>query len=226
MLAAPVWATSFYSRPFSETVQEAPVIVRGRVDRSYSDWAKGADGARRIYTFYNVEVTETLKGPEQPATLVMRELGGEKDGVGMQVAGAAHFEPGEDVVTLLSARNSDGTFDVHGLMMAKLDVLKDDAGAEYLSGPALDTTRKWTLQDLRQLVASARAGTAANPGANPISAPKSSPSAALKPAPQLQSDHDHDEDVATPSDGRKTLFGVLLLGILLIAGAYVARRRR
>jgi hypothetical protein len=132
---------------------------------------------RRLYTFYNVEVSEVLKGPATGPTLIMREMGGEKDGGGMEVAGAAHFQVGEDVVTLLSLPNSDGIYDVHGLMMGKMDVAKNDSGEEFLQGPALElnihdendvgqhSSQTWTLQNLRKLIATQ----AIQPTTSPVS---------------------------------------------------------
>jgi hypothetical protein len=182
------WATSFFNRPFPITVQDAPVIVRGVVNSSYSDWGAGSDGVRRLYTFYNLEIEEVFKGSVNSSTLLMREMGGEKDGIGMQVAGASSFSAGEDTVVLLSPKNQDGTYDVRGLMMAKFSIVKDDSGEEYLSGPALASampgihdeddantqgSQKWTLKDLRKLVAAQ----ATQPAAT----------SSFRPAPRLQS---------------------------------------
>ena len=44
-------ATSFFARPFPDTVQDSSVIVRGRIGKSNSDWGSGSDGTRRLYTF-------------------------------------------------------------------------------------------------------------------------------------------------------------------------------
>jgi hypothetical protein len=173
-------STTFVDRPFPSAVEEAPVIVRGKVGMSYANWAPAADGVRRIYTFYELAVDEVIKGNPPRTTLTMRELGGEIDGRGMQVSGTAQFERGEDVVVFLSGENPDGSYGVYGMMMAKFNLEKGDDGKEYLSGPAIgsgtnpalrghehevygheddhggqDGTRnkvKWTLEDLRTLV--------------------------------------------------------------------------
>ena len=84
-------------------------------------------------------MSEVFKGAAQGPKLTIRELGGEKDGIGMQIAGAAQFSRGEDVVVTLGPRNADGTYDVRGLMMAKYSLEKDEAGNEYLNGPGLDS---------------------------------------------------------------------------------------
>jgi hypothetical protein len=96
----PAGATTFMERSFPDAVKDAPVVVRGRVGTSYANWVTGPDGTRRIFTFIELTVDEVLKGPSAAGkrSLTMRELGGEKDGVGMQVAGTAHFNQGEDTV--------------------------------------------------------------------------------------------------------------------------------
>lgn len=166
-------ATSFIERPFPETVGDSPVIVRGKVGAHFADWANGEDGVRRIYTYYDLQIDEVFRGKVQGSSLKVRELGGEKDGIGMQVAGSAHFIQGEDVVVLLSDLNSDGSHDLRGLMMGKYSVNKDEAGREYLSGAGIQSSSEssnpdeemegqtvssrqkiWTLEALRRLIQS------------------------------------------------------------------------
>lgn len=169
-------ATSFIERPFPNAVKDAPFIVKGRVGQVYTDWVKTPDGTRRIYTFCELQVEEVVKGKisQIGSSIVMREMGGEKDGIGMQVSGSAQFARGEPVVVFVREKNKDGTFDLEGMMMGKYIVEKDSSGKEYLSGPGLferpsghdhgaqsdnhgqDDThseKKWYLTDLRQLVA-------------------------------------------------------------------------
>src|SRR5262249_24305923 len=105
--------------------------------------------------------------------LAIRELGGVKNGVGLHVAGAAEFQPGEDVVVFLNDRNKDGTYDIRGMMMGKYNVKRMDDGSEALIGPGLalgrdhkiveddardqeqadpGITSGWTLDRLRRLI--------------------------------------------------------------------------
>ncbi len=162
-------ATSFAPREFTETVADAPIIVRGKIGSSYAHWALGQDGVRRIYTYSELALDEVFRGDIPRKSIQVREMGGEKDGVGMDVPGAARFETGEDVVLFLQPPNSDSSYDVKGLMMAKLNVKKDKNGQEYLDGPAiqvepgkiyhdheaehLESERpRWTLAALKALV--------------------------------------------------------------------------
>jgi hypothetical protein len=130
-------ATSFAPREFTETVADAPYIVRGRVGSAYTHWAVGSDGVKRIYTYTELAVGEVLRGEISTRTIQVREMGGEKDGVGMDVPGSARFDTGEEVVLFLLPANSDSSYDVKGLMLSKLNVKKDKNGQEYLDGPAI-----------------------------------------------------------------------------------------
>ena len=130
-------ATTFYERPFAETVQDAPTVVRGIIGNSYTDWVQGQDGTKRIYTFFDVQISEVLKGSATNPTLVLRQVGGEKDGVGLQIAGTASFERGEDVLVFASARNADGSYELLSMSMGKLNFEKSEDGHEYLVGAAI-----------------------------------------------------------------------------------------
>ena len=132
-------ATTFFERPFPETVKEAPLVARGKTGASISRWAELNGGGRRIYTYTEFQVEEVLKGSLNGArNIFVRELGGEIDGVGMQVSGTAQFRPGEDVVVFLGDRvtstaTSEIVYEMHGMMMGKYNV---DA-KECLSGAGL-----------------------------------------------------------------------------------------
>ncbi len=156
--------TTFVEKPFEDSVKDAPIIARGIVGSRNVNWANSEDGTRRIYTFFEFQVIEVLKGELISRSIQMRELGGEKDGVGMRVAGTAGFEAGEDVVVFLGQKNSDSSHDVWGMMMGKFNIQKNNDGNEYLSGAGVvpkqhieghsDTpsVNKWTVELLRQLI--------------------------------------------------------------------------
>jgi hypothetical protein len=246
---SPVWATSFVPRPLPETTQKTPTLVRGKIGPSYSDWVKTPEGGRRIYTFYELQVTEVFKGDPKPGkSIQIRELGGEKDGIGLQIAGAAQFSPGEDVVVTLGEKNPDGTYDVRGLMTGKFGIEKDPAGNEILVGATGDDgdaapadrhenhQGPWTLSEFRKMVASQsgtshsetsaggtpRAGSSSSMPASSVSA-SASPGASFSTAPQLQ--NERDQGAAQPAE---TGFKWIYLGaaILLIGGWMVGRGTR
>lgn len=166
-------ATVFAQRPFTEVVEETPVIVRGRVEKSAPSWVTTKSGAKRIYTFTEVTITDVVKGEVQTKTLKFREIGGEVEGVGLDIVGAAKFKDGEDIVIMLE-QNTSGVepgaqsklFNLRGLMMGKLNVVKDADGNEILKGPALQGETPWSMDRLRSV-----ASQPAKPPASADSAP-------------------------------------------------------
>ena len=246
LVGGAAFATSFVERPFPETVKNAEAIVRGRVGMSYADWGQDPGDERRIFTFIEIAIDETLKGNlPSSGSLIARELGGEKDGIGMKVHGSASFSRGEEVVVFLrTPANPDGSYPLKGLMMGKLEILKDaTSGEEVLRGPALGLAKghlghsgeghsapdgsKWTLSRLRQLVREqGSAGPAggvekpkdSKPSGQSSAAPTQSVASApsLQPSPRVEGGMG---EVPVPSD-REALgrLGVLLLGTGLFLG--------
>jgi hypothetical protein len=220
------WATTFFPQPFPEAVKNAPVIVRGTVGMNYTDWGKDPEGTQRIYTYYEVQLAEGFKGniPNQNS-MIIRELGGEKDGVGLHVAGTSQYHRGEDVVVFLRDRNADNSYDVQGMMMGKYNVQIDSSGQEVLSGPGLIENNgpgnhpKWTLEALRGLIQTQKG--AASPSLTDQKT-KTTPSESLlhqtdptrnppsPTAPQLQ--RTAPEEPSRPF----IVFGILFGGIIVI----------
>ena len=131
-------ATTFFQRPFEEVVDETELIVKGRVGDSVVNWGDTADVGRKIFTYTKIESVEVIRGDVRDSTIQIRELGGEKDGLGMKISGTAEFSLGEEVVVFLHPKlNSDGSYAVKGMMLSKLVVTKGVGGEEILEGPAL-----------------------------------------------------------------------------------------
>ncbi len=139
LLISTALASSFFEQPFPDTVRATPNIVRGRIGKSEAQWTTLPNGAKHLFTYYDVEVSERLKGKARSGSIRIRELGGEKDGVSLQVSGTARFTTGEDVVVMLGepSASGDGAFPVTGMMMGKYTVEKGADGKEYLRGPGL-----------------------------------------------------------------------------------------
>jgi hypothetical protein len=131
--AVPVRATTFFERPFPEIVQDTPVLVRGVIGESRAEWVSQGP-QKRIYTYYSLRWSEVFKGRVTQNPLSFRELGGMKDGVGLEISGSARFELGEEVVLLLSPANPDGSHDLRGLMTGKYNLRRGSDGQDYLVG--------------------------------------------------------------------------------------------
>ena len=109
---AMTFATTFINRPFNDVVKESPLIVRGRAADQYTDWGKGGS-SKAIFTYTQFIITEVLKGDLKETSILLRQPGGEKDGVELHVPGAAIFNRDEELVVLLGAFDAaDKSYDV------------------------------------------------------------------------------------------------------------------
>jgi hypothetical protein len=104
----------------SALADSSALVVTGRVEQVGAQ----ADGGA-IYTYVTVSVAETLKGPGQPGTIVVKQLGGVLPDLGLFIAGQARFAVGEDVLLFLAVRPRDGSLYTVGLSEGKWQVLPD-----------------------------------------------------------------------------------------------------
>ena len=214
-------ATSFYEQPFPETVEGTSTLVRGKIGSSRAQWVEGSDQVKRIFTFYDLEVTEVFKGKVAPKSVIqIRELGGTKDGIGMQVAGTAEFTSGEDVVVTLNEQNKEGSYDISGMMMGKFNIAKDDSGVEKIIGAGMK--EPWPLQALRELVQSqGQKAKASTPQTlvQPSSSPQSTPTRET-----VKTEASAINDQPPPVDMWKRML-ILGLGILLGIVFFILRKK-
>ena len=153
MVALPAMATSFNPQPFDKTVGETEGIIRGRVISNYTNWGMGIDGVKRIYTFTEFEVEEVFKGKGLDSRrIIVREIGGEHEGVGLQVAGAAKFVRGEDVIVFLGKANADGSRDLQGMETGKYNIEKKEDGTEFLAGAGVHLDLRPELRKYEHLL--------------------------------------------------------------------------
>jgi hypothetical protein len=246
-ISTSAFATTFMPLPLSKQTVDAPNIVRGIVGTSYSDWGMRIDGTKDLFTFYQLQPTEVFKGDVDPSkSFIFRELGGEKDGVGMQVPGSGQFSVGEDVIILLGPVNPDGSYDLRGLSSGKYNITRQEDGTETLSGvglappgkdndkdgfvhddetsPLKSDMRKWTISDLRRIVhEQGAAPKTPTKSALPTSIAKTSSSSLA--APRLQPSaspvaSDPGEEGAPEGRGRYWI----LAAVLMLAGLFACLR--
>ncbi len=92
--------------------------------RSVETWSGWNVQHTLIYTYTRLEIMRTLKG-ESPATLVVKQLGGNINGYVQKVAGVRHFVPGEaDLLFLRPSVTGDGTMVVVGLLQGHFRMLR------------------------------------------------------------------------------------------------------
>ncbi len=206
-------ATSFLPQALPETVAQSPVIVRGVIGMSYSDYGSASGEERRLFTFYELVPSEVFKGALPKGGITIRQMGGSRDGVTVEIPGAARFSRGEEVVVMLGDENPDGSYDIRSLMMGKFTIETID-GKEYLSGPGALTPEEadsrevlhseeaerqnrapvFTLEHLRQMVRGEWKEDGLSPG--PTHVPKAMPSAGSTPSAGARS--------SEASDGRSS----------------------
>ncbi len=110
-------ATVVVYETIDDMARRVPVIVRGKVTRSVAGWD---DHKRRIWTWTEVMVSESIKG-KTGAVVLVKQPGGEVDGIGQAVAGTARFVEGEDCVLFLEpAPDEPTTFRTTGLSAGKV----------------------------------------------------------------------------------------------------------
>ena len=96
-------ATVVLSMSMEEMTSRATLVVQGTVNVSSPGWD---EPRAKIWTWTEVVVKDTLKGRAQDTVLV-KQPGGVVGAVGMSVAGAATFAPGEEVVLFLEPANDE-----------------------------------------------------------------------------------------------------------------------
>src|SRR5262249_50252161 len=152
----------------ADLASEAAAVVLGRVIalESHFDAARG-----QIFTDVTLAVDEVIAGPALPATVTLRQPGGQVGNVRTWLDGSPEFLVGERVLVYLRVAR-DGTLRVLQLYQGKLSVMIDpltgDEVAIRITGggvrvlpprgnvtsPPQDTHR---LDDLRRLIARAKA---------------------------------------------------------------------
>ena len=122
-VSVPAWGSYVLHLSLEDLVDRADSVVRARVvDRE----SRLCDEGRQVYTYTTLEVLSSMKGPGRD-TVVVRQLGGEVDGIGSLVGGDARFEVGEEVVVFLRD-NPDGKPFLHmiGLSQGKFRVERSE----------------------------------------------------------------------------------------------------
>ncbi|MFH0900919.1 MAG: matrixin family metalloprotease [Pseudomonadota bacterium] len=120
-LAPVAQATTVRYLSVVDLARNAQVVVRGKVLENHSVRIRG-----RLYTDSRVTVEDCLKGT-CGTEVTVRRLGGELDGEGLVVEGAAALLPGAEVVLFLRARR-DGAMAVVGMAQGMMAVDRDIRG--------------------------------------------------------------------------------------------------
>jgi hypothetical protein len=120
LMALTASATTVIAETIEEMAVRAPIIVRVKARQSQAAWS---EGNHRIWTWTEVEVTERIKG-STPATVLVKQPGGEVGKIGQGVSGVAQFTQGEDCVLFLEPSTDEaGTYVVRALAAGKISIV-------------------------------------------------------------------------------------------------------
>lgn len=95
-------ATTFAPMTTEMLVDASTYIVRGTVEKVWTE----QDERGLIWTRAQVTVSKVMKGPDEPTSVIVDSLGGEFQGQGLLIAGAAKFSVGEEAVFFLAQGGS------------------------------------------------------------------------------------------------------------------------
>lgn len=129
----PAQATSFGEVAVVGQIKEAPFVFRGRIGRK---WTEKEPESGKPYTYWNLAISDVMRGDYREPEVVVRQPGGEIDTIGYTVAGSANFSDGEEVVVMAgNTKESPTVKEVIGLTSGKYTVnekggLKNGLGLE------------------------------------------------------------------------------------------------
>ncbi|MCA9563499.1 MAG: hypothetical protein KC561_08415 [Myxococcales bacterium] len=123
-------ATTMVYRSIDELTTMSDAVVRVTVLNSRTYWTD-----ETMKTEWEVRVDEVFRG-EAPATLTIRQLGGELDGYSVHIPGDARFSEGESAVVFLVER--DGMYFLTAMGQAKMSLSVIDPPVTSTQTPVFD----------------------------------------------------------------------------------------
>jgi hypothetical protein len=133
VLMAPLPATTLQQLTLDDMIQKSTAIVRARVTGARTE-SRGAGPGADIYTYFQLQVTETWKSAAQPIAEVAVP-GGVANGIRQSVAGAPELKPGQEYVLFLWTSRS-GLTQVIGLSQGVFKLSEEGSGGGVAMRPA------------------------------------------------------------------------------------------
>ncbi|MCM0604941.1 MAG: hypothetical protein KA715_02520 [Xanthomonadaceae bacterium] len=201
------FSATFQNISQKEFFSQVPVVVRAVAKRSEAKWANDEKLNRKIFTYTDFEVIEELKGKTESNRITVRELGGEMDGVGLQVPGAANFESDKEYVVSLAASSDEGIYRVVSLSAGVLEV-ENHAGQLTVKG-VLTSQNPVSYEKTRDIIKN-------------NSKPTQEPITKKEVAQQPEKKTLEDLPPVNHSTGIWILFGIIIIG----AGTWMITRKK
>jgi len=165
LFLAPLPAATLERLSLDDMIAQSTAVVRGKVIGSYAAFSGPV-----IYTHYQIQVSETLKGSAR-STVDLMVPGGIANHLRQSFAGAPQFSPGDEFVFFLWSGKSGNT-QVIGLTQGLFSLSADGASDPLVTRPASrevmlqrgtgqqvkDETLVMHLSELRARVAAASRG--------------------------------------------------------------------
>jgi hypothetical protein len=148
----PAQGTILVSLTTQQLTDQADLVIQGSVLEQRIVTLEG-----RLWTDTSMRVTEALKGAASPGQiLIIRQPGGETPTLGMRVAGAAQFQPGERALVFLQRVGdhfipvgmTQGKYQIYRTAQGALRVRREAAGATLAHFDSAGSVRfEHTLQE-------------------------------------------------------------------------------
>ncbi|OGP61016.1 MAG: hypothetical protein A2V67_11470 [Deltaproteobacteria bacterium RBG_13_61_14] len=128
-----------------DLVATSDLVIESRVITGTADFC-GPAGASMLFTYWEVEVKEALKGTAAASVLV-RTPGGGKDGRELVVPGAPGFQPDQRLILFLKkteeSRSGRPVYEVLGWQQGALEITAEPASGEpVVRRPAQPSEKK------------------------------------------------------------------------------------
>lgn len=123
VLCLPVVGATLERLSMDDMITKSTAIVRGKVLSSYS-----AFRGRTIYTFWRVQVQESLKGSAAAVTVEVVTPGGKAGGYEQNFSGSPSLAEGSEYLLFLWTGKSSGLTHVIGLSQGLFSVQKNAQG--------------------------------------------------------------------------------------------------
>lgn len=114
------FATTFGPINVSDQIRKSQYFLRGKITEG--PWAEMERQLGRPFTHWKIQITEQFSGNSLGASVILRQPGGEINGMGYRVAGSANFTVGEDVFVTVRETDEPGIKEVVGLASGKYRV--------------------------------------------------------------------------------------------------------
>lgn len=145
LAASGAFAATVVPLSLSDLVAKSDLALEGRIISGAPDFC-GPAGASMLFTYWEVEVKEALKGTA-PSSALVRTPGGGKDGRELVVPGAPSFHPDQRLILFLKqteeTRSGRPVYEVLGWRQGALAIETEPASGEpVVRRPARPSEKK------------------------------------------------------------------------------------